>query len=827
LKSIVSVFLCCAALASAQSAPSVDSNVEQRVNKILEQLTLEQKIDMIGGTDGFFIRGFDNPKLPRLKMADGPLGVRNFGPSTAYPAGLALAASWNPKLAEQIGAGIGRDARAKGVNFMLGPGTNIYVAPMNGRNGEYFGEDPYLASRMVVNYIEGMQSQGVSSTIKHFAANNSEYDRHNINAEVDERTLREIYLPAFEAAVKEAHVGAMMDSYNIINGQHATQNGFLNLQVAKSEWKFDGVIMSDWDATYDGVAAANTGLDLEMPSGKFMNRQTLLPAIQQGKVTQATIDDKVRRILRTAIRFGWYDRDQLDPQIPRYSEQDRQVALQGARESIVLLKNDGNLLPLNKQQIKTIAVIGPTAYPTPAAVGGSARVEPFNTVSYLEGISNFLGTNAKVLYDPGIVSEDEFIGRSHFVKDAQGKQPGLKWELYTNNECSGTPTQRGEESWDIRPQAISNSCKRWTGFILPQKTGAYRWYTKSSGSDSYKIFVNDKLVLEQQSREGQVPKATDLQLTAGTAASVRIEYSAVHSWLGSKFVFGVMPVEEVITPGAKRLASMADAAIVFVGYDQNSESEGGDRDFRLPPNQDELIQAIRAANKNTIVVLTAGGNVDMTRWVDQVPALLHGWYLGQESGRAMAEVLFGDVNPSGKLPATFERRWEDNPAHDSYYPNDPAAGPTAVRYKSGIFVGYRGYEKNNVKPLFPFGYGLSYTNFSFSNLSVSPNAPKAGESVTVSFDVTNAGKLMGAEVAQLYLGNPGASVPQPIKELKGFQKLSLNSGETRHVTLQLDQRAMSYFDEKTHNWKQEPGQFTVFVGDSSANTPLKADFKVE
>src|SRR5260370_10326463 len=339
------------------------ATIERRVESLLGKMTLEEKIDILGGVDGFFIRDIPRLGWGRLKMADGPMGVRNFGPATAMAAGIGLAATWNTALAERVGTEIGRDARAKGVHFLLGPGVNIYRAPMNGRNFEYFGEDPFLASRIAVGYIKGVQAQGVSATVKHYMGNNSEFDRHNTDSIIDERTMREIYLPVFEAAVKEARVGAIMDSYNLTNGTHLTQNGYLNTDVAKNEWSFRGIIMSDWTSTYDGIAAANGGLDLEMPAGVFMSRQTLLPAIQQGNVTVATIDDQVRRILRTAIRFGWLDRDQTDLSIPRYNQQGRSVALAAARESQVLLKNEGGVLPLKKGKIKSIAIIGTNANP--------------------------------------------------------------------------------------------------------------------------------------------------------------------------------------------------------------------------------------------------------------------------------------------------------------------------------------------------------------------------------------------------------------------------------------------------------------------------------
>ncbi len=326
------------------ATPSAD--VESRVESILGKMTIEEKIDLLGGVDFFYLRGVPRLGVPRLRMADGPFGVRNDGPATTFASGIGLAASWNPALAERVGVEFGRDARAKGVHFLLAPGVNIYRAPIAGRNFEYFGEDPFLTGRIAVGFIKGVQSQGVSATVKHFAVNNTEYDRNHTDSIVDERTLREIYLPAFEAAVKEANVGAIMDAYNLVNGVYMSQNGYLNNEVAKKEWGFQGVMMSDWISTYDGVGAANGGLDVEMPSGEHLNRETLLPAIQAGKVSVATIDDKVRRILRTAVRFGWLDRDAVDLAIPRYNRQGREAALQNARESMVLLKNEGGLLPL-------------------------------------------------------------------------------------------------------------------------------------------------------------------------------------------------------------------------------------------------------------------------------------------------------------------------------------------------------------------------------------------------------------------------------------------------------------------------------------------------
>src|SRR6267142_6840709 len=455
-----------------QSISSSQTEIEARVDSILKQMTIEEKIDLLGGVDDFYVRGVPRLGVPRFKMADGPLGVRNDGPATTMAGGIALAATWNPELAERVGAEIGRDARAKGVHFLLGPGVNIYRAPMNGRNFEYLGEDPFLASRIAVGYIKGVQGQGVSATIKHFLGNNSEFDRHNSDSIIDERTMREIYLPVFEAAVKEAHVGAIMDSYNLTNGAHMSQNKYLLTDVVRKEWGFDGVMMSDWGATYDGIEAANGGQDLEMPSGAFMNRKNLLPAIEQGKVSMATIDDKVRHILTTAVRFGWLDRDQTDWSVPRYNQQGRQAALNAAREGLVLLKNAGKLLPLSKGKIKSILVVGPDAYPAVPVGGGSARVEPFSAVSYFEGLSNYLGPDVQVHYARGMPSFAEMAEATSFTTAATGGQPGLNAEYFDNPDLKGTPaatrTERrmnlGQGSRMVLPPETASS--RWTGYYV-------------------------------------------------------------------------------------------------------------------------------------------------------------------------------------------------------------------------------------------------------------------------------------------------------------------------------------------------------------------------
>ena len=824
----ITVFFLLIGQALGQTGSST-TDTESRVESILSRMTLQEKIELLGGVDGFFIRGVPRLAVPRLKMADGPVGVRNFGPATSMAGGIALSATWNPALAERVGTEIGRDARAKGVHFLLGPGVNIYRAPMNGRNFEYFGEDPFLASRMAVGYIKGVQSQGVSATVKHFMANNSEFDRHNTDSVIDERTMREIYLPVFEAAVKEGHVGAVMDSYNLVNGAHATQNGYLNIDVLKKEWGFKGIVMSDWTSTYDAVAAANAGLDVEMPSGAFMNEKNLEPAIQQGKVSIATVDDKVRRILRTAVVFGWLDRDQTDILIPRYNLEGRQVALQAARESMVLLKNEGAVLPFNRPEIKSVAVIGPDAYPAVPVGGGSARVQPFAAVSFLEALSNYLGADVPVYYNSGVPSLSEIAERTNFSAAATGGQPGIQVEFFGNAALDGNPLETRIEQ-HINVGGTSKAAfpehtlsDRWTGYYGPKEAGLYDIFVESTGEDggSYRVFVDDRLVFDNWTTNKALMDSTSLQLEA-TPHKVVLEHHGRSDWLGRRLKLGIIRDDAVVNPEAKLLAEKSSVVIVAVGFDPETESEGADRTFNLPPGQNQLIQELAIANRNTIVVVTSGGAVNTQPWLDRVPSVFQAWYPGQEGGRALAELLFGEANPSGRLPVTFERRWDDNPTHDSYYPQ---AGTNRVVYREGLFMGYRGFDHNGTKPLFPFGYGLSYTTFAYRNLSISePVKNQSSWQVQVQFDVTNTGKREGADVAQVYVGSEDSRVPRPPKELKGFEKINLQPGETRHITMTLDRRAFSYYDVQTKQWRADPGRYKVFVGQSEEAIKLDGEF---
>jgi beta-glucosidase len=816
------------------SARAVDiSDVEQRVDKILSQMTLEEKIDYISAT-GNGTKPIPRLNIPVLKISNGPLGVGRGGgvsnePSIAYPGGIALAATWNTALAERMGKQIGRDARARGIHIVFAPAVDIYRAPLHGYSHQHFGEDPFLVTRIAVAFIENLEKEGVSATIKHFIGNNSEFARHTSDSIIDERTLREIYLPPYEAAVKEANVGMVMGAYNLTNGEYMSQNGRLNIDVLKKEWGFAGILFPDNGGTHDGVAAANGGLDWEWSAGLFMNQANLVPAIRAGKVSVATIDDKVRRILRTAIRFGWFDRDQTDLSIPRYNLEGREVALQGAREGMVLLKNDGNILPLNKSKIRSIAVIGPDAYPAQPGGGGAAQVRPFAAVSFLEGIGNALGTSAKVFYDPGIPTLDELANVTEFSTDEAGTKRGITQQIFDSADLSGTPSGTrvdlhvnlgGAAGLAAIPQGNS---RRWSGYYTASTAGNHDLFVQFIGR--FRLYIDDKLTIDNW----EIPRAyvnpTVLSLTAG-AHKVRLEmittpgrggYPVYTSRYGIKL--GIASRESgLVSPSAKEMARNADAVVLAVGFNADIEGESRDLAYSLPPGQDALIQAIAGVNKNVIVVVTSGVGVNMSGWLDKIPALLQAWYPGQEGGTALAEILLGSVNPSGRLPITIERRLEDNPAYANYF-TEP--GTNRIVYKEGVFVGYRGYDRRGTKPLFPFGYGLSYSTFKFANLNVTPSSFTGNEPVTVSFDVTNTGRIEGQEVAQLYVHDTHSKVERPEKELKGFVKISLKPRETKRASIRLDRRAFSYYDVNSKQWIAEPGDFGLFVSSSAEQVELR------
>lgn len=796
---------------------------EQRAEEILSRMTLEEKITMLGGYEDFYIRPNERLGIPAIKMADGPLGVRNYGKATAFPAGICMASTWNTELVSDYGVAVGDEARSKGVHIMLAPGVNIYRAPMCGRNFEYFGEDPWLASRMAVAYINGLQSREVVATVKHFVANNQEYDRYNVSSDLDARTLHEIYLPAFRAAVEEANVGAVMNSYNLVNGTWTSEHPQLLTDILKKEWNFNGFVMSDWGSTHHGVAAANAGLDLEMPKGDYMNPDTLLPAIKDGRIKVETIDDKIRRMLATMFLFGFFDREQKDTLLPLYNPGSARIALQAAREGIVLLKNESSILPLDAAKIKSIAVIGPDAHPAVTGGGGSSIITPYRSVSFLDGIIQQAGDDFNVYYHPGVETDLNamFAASSFFTVEPDGsRSPGLKGEYLNKIDLSGTPVVVRKDlhinfNWQNGsplPQMPADSFSiRWSGKIEVASDGDYYFY--ASGNNGFRLSIDGEMVINKwesfsfSSADATVPLKNGIH-------DILLEYFERQG--EAQVAMGWRPVKSGSVIEAARIAKECDIVVLCVGFNANTEGEGFDRPFELPAEQVDLIKNITRVNKNTIVVLTSGGNAASMEWLQDVKAYLAAWYPGQEGGTALAEILFGKVNPSGKLPATFEKEWKDNASFNSYYDDDK---DKHVRYSEGIFTGYRHFDRSNIEPLYPFGYGLSYTSFSYSDIRVEPGNEK--NQVRVSFDITNTGKMAGSEVAQVYVSKLNPGIDRPLKELKGFSKIFLEPSETKRVEVILDKKSFEYYDTNIPGWNVEGGDYEILVGSSSRDIHLK------
>ncbi len=808
--------------------------VERRVEDLLGQMTLKEKVALLSGQDLWHTVPNERLGIPSLAMTDGPHGVRTddspnrvHGPATSFPTGVSMASSWDPDLIELVGMALGEETLALGCDILLGPCVNIVRTPLAGRNFESYSEDPYLAGRIGVAWVNGVQSQNVGASLKHYAANNQEIERFRGSSEVDERTLREIYLAQFEAIVKEARPWTVMCSYNRINGVHASQNHHLLTEILKDEWGYDGVVISDWMANHTTVESIKAGLDLEMPGPAKWYGDLLVEAVRVWQVEEAVIDEAVRRILRMIVRSGRMDDPPFVRQGSVNTPQHQALARRLAEESMVLLKNEGGLLPINKRRIKSIAVIGPNADEARVGGGGSSFLQPPYSVSPLEGLRAALGDAVEIGYERGCdnYAEPPTL-KPDLVTSPAGQ--GFAGEYFNNLDFSGEPAARRLDPqldfwWMRLPEGITSHSysARWTGTLSAPRTGRHVFSLTTSGV--CRLFVDGALVAEAAAD----PKAREVWSVGGAAGFVDLVE-------GKKYdlrVECVKPIETdflILNLGlayapehddriarAAELAARSDVAVIFAGMPTGFESEGRDRpDMKLPGPQTELIRAVAAANPNTVVVLNAGAPVEMP-WIEQVPAVIEAFYPGLEGGHAIANILLGKVNPSGKLSVTFPKRYEDNPSYGNY------PGTRQVYYGEGVFVGYRYYDAKNVEPLFPFGHGLSYTTFSYSALRV-PKRARVGQPVTVSVTVTNSGDRAGKEVVQLYVGDRESSLPRPPKELKGFQKVSLKPGESVIVTFELDERAFSFYDPYRGGWVAEPGEFDILVGSSSRDIRLKA-----
>ena len=796
---IVFTFLLTLGSASAQIVNITQSDIN-KAREIVSKMTLDEKISYISGYTDFSICPIPRLGLPEIKMADGPQGIRNVARSTMYPAGILSAATWNRQLINKLGCSLGQDARLHGINILLGPGVNMYRAPMCGRNFEYFGEDPYLASETAKHYIIGVQSQGVIATIKHFALNNQEWNRHHVSSDADERTIQEIYFPTFKKAVKEAHVGAIMNSYNLINGVHATENPWLNIHVLRDCWGFKGILMSDWESVYSGVGAVLGGLDLEMPSGRYMNKETLLPALKSGIISERMIDDKVCHIIQTLSAFGLLKQNQANTKdTDRELSTSASTALDIAREGIVLLKNKNSLLPLRGN----IAIIGPNANITPTG-GGSGSVTPFKTTTVAEGI--------KAIYN----------GKSSYIEDAKWLDT-LKLEYkasyYTNKNLEGKPALVRKEAeinheWKEDAPApelpADGFSVKWESSFKSETDGIIKLMVR--GDDGYRVFVNDKEVASDWTNHAVTEKEACVQIKKGNEYKIRMEY-----YDNIRDATAQLIIQTANTEKLRHALSKFDNVALCVGFTSNTEGENFDRPFELNTWQKSLIDLISKIKKNTIVIVNSGGSIDFGPWIDNVGAVLMAWYPGQEGGRAIAEILSGKISPSGKLPISIERKWEDNPCSKNYYDHRDVTHKR-VLYSEGVFTGYRGFDRNGTAPLFPFGYGLSYTTFEYNNLKTEKGSDN---NIKVSFDLKNTGKRDASEIVQIYVHDVESSVPRPLKELKNYEKVYLRKGETKHITLELNKDAFSFYDINAHDFIVEKGDFEILVGASSSDIKLR------
>ena len=802
--------------------------IEKRVEDLISRMTLDEKLDYLGGT-GVATKANTRLGIPELRMTDGPAGVQwNKCKSMAFPAPVAMAATWDLDLIKQVGAGIGRETRGHGRHVLLGPCVNIVRMPMGGRNFESFGEDPFLASRMAVNYINGVQSEGVAATVKHFAVNNQEIDRMYVNANVSRRALNEIYFPAFKAAVQEANSLCLMTAYNKINGRFASENDYLLREILRKEWNYKGLIMSDWWAVHSSLPTAQGELDLEMPHGDFMNAKTLKSSVESGLLSIEVINEKVRNILKLIFKLGLFDKSILQQDLSLVNSAiNRKIAYETSLASIVLLKNEKDFLPLNKNKLRTIAVIGPNAAEPRTGGGGSSEVNDISPVTILDGLKNRLPANVKINFAKGVSLDSEIkivpIKSSNLFTDTTGKKNGLNGEYFNNIDLRGTPVlSRIDETinftWDENGPGFgvekNRYSVRWSGYFKVDKTEDFPIATVSD--DGMRLWIDDKLIQDVWYPHASMKKITTLKLEKDKYYKIRFELFEKGG--GAEAVLGMGVGREEIFDKAVNVAKNADCVIICVGTNKDIETEGRDRfDLFLPNDQDLLIEKVASVNKNVIVVLVVGSPVVMDRWLNKVKGVVDAWFPGTEGGNAVADILFGNANPSAKLPMSFPQKWEDCSAYPTYN-----RIKERTYYSDDIYVGYRHFDKYGIEPLFPFGYGLSYTTFEYSKFDVSKN----GEDYEVSFDLKNTGRIKGEEVAQVYVSSTAKTMDMPIKELKGFSKVSLNPGEQKKVTIKLDKNSFAYFNEQFNQWKIDPGKYIIHVGSSSRDLKFNTEIEI-
>ena len=813
---------------------SIRTATAPRIEALLDAMTLEEQVSLLAGADFWRTVAIPRLNIPALKVTDGPAGARGGGPlvggkqTAAFPVGIALGSTWNVDLLREVGAYLAQEAKDKGASALLGPTINIFRSTLNGRNFENYAEDPFLAGQLAVAYTQGLQAEGVAATIKHFAGNESEYQRNTINSEIPERAFRELYLLPFEMAVKAGGAWAIMSAYNKLNNLYCSENPWLLNEILRNEWGFDGLVMSDWGGTHSAGASVRAGLDLEMP-GPARARANLLAEAEADDATRAAVRAAARNVLRLLERTGTLaaPRDVRDD-VERDQEHPATRALirRAGAEGTVLLKNEGNLLPLPANA--KVAVIGPNAATAQVMGGGSAQMNAHRKVSPLDGLREALGAtnvayaigcdNDKFLPIPDVVMQIDYRAADGAAVLAHEVRP------------------LGEVMWFALPAGVPSDFRaNLTTTLNIAEAGKYDFSLTSAGLS--RLSIDGEAVIDNWTNFtagityfgfGSDEVRASRTLSAGDHAIV-IEFTPQKVDVGSAPLSAVRfgfrkPLPENSVQEAARVAAEADYALVCIGTNGDWETEGVDRwGLALPGQQDSLVQAVAQANPHTIVLLQTGGPVLMP-WLADVSAVVQAWFPGQEAGYAIADVLLGHAEPGGRLPQTFPARLADDPVHpetsNRQYPGEDGH----VAYREGLFIGYRHVDYAGLTPLFPFGFGLSYTTFRYSNLRLS--AETFDEQLTVSVDITNTGTRAGQEIVQVYVRDPEAQLERPEKELKGFVKLALAPAETKTATVTLDHRSLAYWDDQQHTWIAEAGAFEVLVGSSSASIHTRASFQL-
>ncbi len=802
---------------------------EADLEDALGRLTLEEKVALTAGVDLWHLPAVPHVGLAALTMSDGPVGVRGRHaaggpPSACFPCGTALAATWDVALVERVGRELGAEARAKAAHLLLAPTVNIHRHPLAGRSFECYSEDPVLTARTAVAYVTGVQSQGVGACIKHFVANDSEFERFTISSEVPERALREIYLRPFEVALREAHPWAVMSAYNRLSGTWCSENRWLLTTVLREEWGYDGLVVSDWYGTHSTAEALAAGLDVEMPGPTQHRGGALLDALTTGTVEECQLDEAVRRILLLARRTGALA-DRHDPPEERADDvpDRRAVAREAAAAAIVLLRNEPvqgtPVLPLDGRRLRRIAVVGPNADAHNILGGGSASVSPYYALSVLEGLRERF-PDADVRHEPGCGITRYPPAVDLRWTSARSGEPGIDVDYFAGEKPAGEPvahqvTRRGHIGWSGRnPGDVEGPWSAVLSTRLEVPAGG-RYLLQAGSTARLRLLLGDEVLVEDWTlAERHRRHEIEVDLQAGRSYDLRCELGSPPEGSTGAARVGVelrmqAPLPDDAFDRAVQLARECDVVVLVVGTNGDWETEGRDRHtLDLPGDQAALVEAVAAANPRTAVVVNAGAPVAMD-WADRVPAVLQSWFLGQETGNAVADVLAGDVDASGRLPTTIPRRLEDTPAYTSY-PGESGR----VDYGEGLFVGYRWYDARGIPPRYPFGHGLSYTTFAYGSARVESVAHGGA---TVAVDVTNSGARRGATVVQAYVAPRESSVARPPKELRAYAKVWLEPGTGETVLFELDREAFAYWSPADHAWRADPGPYDVLLATSAAN----------